>query len=308
MGNLLETCGHLLNDVYPHILLYLSPRDILSVSLVSRWSFQLVTDREVWKELWRRDFSERTRQLCIEGVTDTPYKSLYRACANRVLLIYHVFREDGGEKSIEHILQRQGIKVYSLVCSSAQANDGQVARLREELEEELPKWPVVMCVSNGGVSAAIRRMIGDALSYYVEGGGAVVLFQFASSTEQLLGRWAEQGYSPMLSSAQRAIPTSLVPTSPNKSHPLLKDVKKLEVTYHAIGGVSNSATPIAYYADGNLFAAELKIYTGIVFCINLFPPPILEKRDGGWLPHEDNNVPLVLRNAVHSSLKKRSVC
>jgi len=146
----------------------------------------------VWKELWRRDFSERTRQLCIEGVTDTPYKSLYRACANRVLLIYHVFREDGGEKSIEHILQRQGIKgelhglvvvvaaaaaathttirilnlgrsapVYSLVCSSAQANDGQVARLREELEEELPKWPVVMCVSNGGVSAAIRRMIGS---------------------------------------------------------------------------------------------------------------------------------------------------
>jgi hypothetical protein len=93
MGNTLDVCEHLLNDLYPQIFSYLSPQDLVAVSLTSKRFLHHVTDevplcsclqgqppkakmneckgggtsraliksippnmRQVWKELCRRDF------------------------------------------------------------------------------------------------------------------------------------------------------------------------------------------------------------------------------------------------------------
>jgi hypothetical protein len=44
MGNTLAVCGHLLNDLYPHIFSYLSPRDLVSVTLTSKRFQHQVSD------------------------------------------------------------------------------------------------------------------------------------------------------------------------------------------------------------------------------------------------------------------------
>lgn len=399
MGNTLAVCGHLLNDLYPHIFSYLSPRDLVSVTLTSK-RFQHQVSDEVWKELCRRDFgtlleahrqalrssaatsssgaepmdeedggkkeqkekdqnkgaaledeedveagsSSLFRKVLVTGLAlrlgrglaqrgkkdqaddddqqqphhhhlhvdeEKSYKELYRTWASRVLIVYHVYSNDQAEQDVERVLRLEGIEATSLVRTNGGVVDkaAESARLKEQLASALPHHSTVLYISNGGVSSQFQATIGDALADFVERGGAVLIFPFATATERLLGRWDELGCNPMLSEAQTSMPSSLRRPPLCPDHPLFKNVGNVTASYRGTGLPAPSAKALAYYEDGNLFAAELNVGAGLVLAVNLFPPSCPEGtqggRDGGWRAEEGNDVPRVLRNAVRYAMATR---
>lgn len=239
---------------------------------------------------------------------DKSYKELYRAWASRVLIVYHVYSNDQAEQDVERVLRLEGIEATSLVRTNGGVVDktAESAMLKEQLASALPHYNTVLYMSNGGVSSQFQAIIGDALADFVERGGAVLIFPFATATERLLGRWDELGCNPMLSEAQTSMSSSLRQPPLCPDHPLFKDVGKVTASYRGTGLPAPSAKALAYYEDNNLFAAELNVGAGLVLAINLFPPSCptgtQSGRDGGWKAEEGNDVPRVLRNAVRYAM------
>ncbi|MBT1686559.1 Ig-like domain-containing protein [Dawidia soli] len=160
---------------------------------------------------------------------------------------------------------------------------------------DLQGYDVVFTTNNtqwlaaGGVEPSV---IGDLLADYVDGGGHVIVNQFAYSYDawQMTGRFITENYGPFTPSTTDEVLDVTLGDIPAPGHPLLAGVSTLNyLGYVQNVGLTPGATAVAYWDNGDLLVAA----NDNVVALNMLPT----YGDGsgiGW----SGDLPTLYQNAI----------
>ncbi|MBT1708525.1 S8 family serine peptidase [Fulvivirgaceae bacterium PWU5] len=160
---------------------------------------------------------------------------------------------------------------------------------------DLQGYDVVFTTNNtqwlaaGGVEPSV---IGDLLADYVDGGGHVIINQFAYSYDawQMTGRFITENYGPFTPSTTDEVLDVSLGDIAAPGHPLLSGVNTLDYTgYVQNVGLTPGATAVAYWDNGDLLVAA----NDNVVALNLLPT----YGDGSGLSWS-GDLPTLYQNAI----------
>ncbi len=145
-------------------------------------------------------------------------------------------------------------------------------------------------LASGGIDP---ETIGDLLADYIDGGGKVIVNQFAYSYDawQMAGRFIDDGYGPFVPSTTDGVVDVELGTILSPGHPILDGVSSLLYSgYVQNVALAPGATPIAEWSDGELFLAA----NSNVVALNMLP-----SLGNGDPLQWSGDLPTIFQNAVH---------
>jgi len=145
-------------------------------------------------------------------------------------------------------------------------------------------------LSTGGVDPEV---MGDLLADYIDGGGKVIVNQFAYSYDawQMTGRFIDDDYGPFEPSTTDANIDVSMGTILEPGHPVMLGVSSLDYSgYVQNVGLVDGAVALAEWSNGELFVAV----NGNVVALNMLP----SLGNGGALQWT-GDLPTLYQNAVH---------
>lgn len=144
-----------------------------------------------------------------------------------------------------------------------------------------------------GSGAVDPVLIGDLLADYVDGGGKVIVNQFAYSYDawKMEGRFIDENYGPFTPSTTDAVVDVSIGTILSPGHSLLDGVSSINYSGFVQNvGLTPGSTGIAEWSNGELFIAA----NDDVVALNILP----SLGDGGSFQW-DGDLATVYQNAVH---------